>query len=66
MAILVLEDESAIREVEMAYLRDAGYETAEAATGLAALEACKEHQFDAAVIIARTNLAQNRPRKMIE
>ncbi len=42
MRILLVEDEDAIREVEAAYLRNAGYDVIETADGVAALE-----QFDA-------------------
>ncbi len=50
MTILVVEDETAIREVETAYLTDAGYRVIEATTGPAALGAFREHTPDAAIV----------------
>jgi DNA-binding response OmpR family regulator len=43
MAILVVEDEASIREFEVTYLRDAGYEVFEAADGQAALDMFEAH-----------------------
>lgn len=50
MTILVIEDEAPIREFEVAYLRDAGYETIEAADGQAAIELFEERALDMAII----------------
>lgn len=50
MEILVIEDEAAIREFEVTYLRDAGYQTIEAADGLAAVELFEKHKPDLAII----------------
>ena len=50
MEILVIEDEASIREFEVTYLRDAGYETIEAADGVAAVELFEEHKPDLAII----------------
>ena len=50
MKILITEDEAAIREFEVSYLRDAGYETIEAADGQTAIELFKTHAPDLAVI----------------
>jgi DNA-binding response OmpR family regulator len=50
MAILIVEDEASIREFEVTYLRDAGYETLEASDGRVALELSKEHQPELAII----------------
>ncbi len=41
MKILIVEDEPAIREFEVTYLRDAGYEVIEAADGQAAIDIFK-------------------------
>jgi DNA-binding response OmpR family regulator len=46
MTILVVEDEPAIREVEVAYLARAGHATIEVADGQAALHAFREHKPD--------------------
>jgi DNA-binding response OmpR family regulator len=50
MAILIVEDETSIREFEVTYLRDAGYETIEASDGQIALEIFKERQPELAII----------------
>lgn len=50
MTVLVVEDEPSIREVEVAYLAEAGYKTAEAASGSVALEMVAQQTFDAAII----------------
>jgi DNA-binding response OmpR family regulator len=50
MAILIVEDETSIREFEVTYLRDAGYETIEASDGRIALEIFKERQPELAII----------------
>ncbi len=50
MNILVVEDEPPIREFEVTYLRDAGYETVEAADGKAAVDIVNEQKVDLAVI----------------
>jgi len=50
MKILITEDEASIREFEVTYLRDAGYETIEAADGQAAIELFETHAPDLAVI----------------
>jgi len=50
MKILVVEDEPAIREFEMTYLRDAGYEVVEAAGGKTALDIVGIQKIDLAVI----------------
>jgi len=46
MKVLIAEDEAPIREVESAYLRQAGYEVIEAATGPKALEQFERTKFD--------------------
>ncbi|MDB5178546.1 MAG: response regulator transcription factor [Patescibacteria group bacterium] len=50
MKILIVEDEAPIREVEAAYLKRAGYDVAEAATGPAALELFEQSKFDLIVL----------------
>lgn len=50
MEILVIEDEAPIREFEVTYLRDAGYETIEAADGQVAVELFEKHKPDLAII----------------
>lgn len=50
MKILIAEDEASIREFEVTYLRDAGYNTTEAADGQAAIELFKEQAPDLAII----------------
>jgi DNA-binding response OmpR family regulator len=50
MAILIVEDEPSIREFEVTYLRDAGYETVEAADGKVALRLFKENRPELAII----------------
>jgi two-component system alkaline phosphatase synthesis response regulator PhoP len=50
MEVLVIEDEAPIREFEVTYLRDAGYETIEAADGQVAIELFEEHKPDLAII----------------
>lgn len=54
MEVLVVEDEAAIREVEVAYLRQAGYTIREAANGKMALTSFK--QYGADLIIVDLNL----------
>lgn len=50
MKILVVEDEAAIREFEVTYLRSAGYETIEAVDGQAAIELFEGHAPDLAIV----------------
>jgi two-component system alkaline phosphatase synthesis response regulator PhoP len=50
MKILVVEDEPSIREFEITYLRDAGYETIGARDGQAALDIFSEQKIDLAVV----------------
>lgn len=50
MTILVIEDEASIREFEVTYLRDAGYETIEAADGQTAIELFPAHKPDLALV----------------
>lgn len=50
MKILIVEDEAPIREFEVTYLRDAGYETIEAADGQTAVELFEERKPDLAII----------------
>jgi len=50
MKILIVEDEAPIREFEVTYLRDAGFETVEAADGQAALEQFEKHTPDLAIV----------------
>jgi DNA-binding response OmpR family regulator len=50
MKVLVIEDEASIREFEVTYLRDAGYEIIEAADGQSAVELFEKHQPDLAII----------------
>lgn len=50
MKILVIEDEASIREFEVTYLRDAGYETVEAADGDSALTLFETERPDLAII----------------
>jgi DNA-binding response OmpR family regulator len=50
MKVLIVEDEATIREFEVTYLRDAGYQTIEAADGQAAIELFKEHRPDLAIV----------------
>ena len=48
--ILVVEDEAAIRDIIVINLKRAGFTVAEAANGEAALEACREREFDAVLL----------------
>lgn len=50
MTILIVEDEHRIREFEVTYLRDAGYEIIEAADGQSAVDIFGKHQVDLAVV----------------
>lgn len=50
MKILVVEDEPSIREFEVTYLRDAGYETVEATDGKTAVDIFEQQHIDLAVI----------------
>jgi len=50
MKILVIEDEAPIREFEVTYLRDAGFETVEAADGQVAIKLFEEHRPDLAIV----------------
>jgi DNA-binding response OmpR family regulator len=50
MTILVTEDEASIREFQVTYLRDAGYDTIEAADGQAAIELFEARKPDLAII----------------
>lgn len=50
MAILVVEDEAPIREFEVTYLRDAGYEVIESADGQAALDMFELHKPELAIL----------------
>lgn len=50
MQVLVIEDEASIREFEVTYLRDAGFDTLEATDGLAAVELFKKYMPDLAII----------------
>ena len=50
MKVLIVEDEAAIREFEVTYLRDAGFTAIEATDGQAAVELFEEHAPDLAVI----------------
>ena len=50
MEILVVEDEPAIREVEVVYLNKAGYSTIEATNGQAAIDVFREHGADLAIV----------------
>jgi len=50
MKVLVVEDEAAIREFEVTYLRDAGYETIEAADGQTAVELFERHKPDLVIV----------------
>src|SRR5882762_4659765 len=50
MAILVLEDEHAIREAELAYLNQAGYTIIEAANGDVAIDLFKKYGADLAIL----------------
>ncbi|HSX34080.1 MAG TPA: response regulator transcription factor [Candidatus Saccharimonadales bacterium] len=50
MDVLVVEDELAIRQVEVAYLQQAGYTVAEASDGATAIDMVTGRTFDAAVI----------------
>jgi DNA-binding response OmpR family regulator len=50
MEILVIEDEASIRDFEVTYLRDAGYETIEAVDGQAAIELFDQHKPDLAIV----------------
>lgn len=50
MKVLVIEDEAAIRDFEVTYLRDAGYGTIEAADGQTAIELFEKHKPDLAII----------------
>lgn len=50
MAILIVEDETSIREFEVTYLRDAGFETVEAADGQTAIELFEKHKPDLAIV----------------
>lgn len=44
--ILIVDDEIKIRDTVKKYAKFEGYETSEASNGLAALELCKNHEFD--------------------
>jgi DNA-binding response OmpR family regulator len=50
MTILVVEDEPSIREVEIAYLSEAGYEVVAVSDGREALDAFQKHELDLAII----------------
>lgn len=50
MVILIIEDEPSIREFEVTYLRDAGYETLEASDGQSAIDIFKNQKIDLAVV----------------
>jgi DNA-binding response OmpR family regulator len=50
MEILVVEDEPAIREVELAYLKKAGYRTTEAANGKDAIDLFVQRGADMAIV----------------
>lgn len=50
MEILIVEDETPIREFEVTYLRDAGYKTIEAADGPTAVELFEQYRPDLAII----------------
>lgn len=50
MKILVIEDEPSIREFEITYLRDADYETVEAADGTTAVDLFETQKIDLAVV----------------
>lgn len=50
MEILLVEDEATIREFEVTYLRDAGYDVVEATDGQTAIERFEEHIPDLAII----------------
>lgn len=50
MVILVAEDEAAIREVEVAYLKNAGYDAVEAKNGREALDQLTRSHADLAVL----------------
>lgn len=50
MRILITEDESAIREAEVAYLKRAGFTTLEAADGKTALALFRDHDVDLVIL----------------
>lgn len=50
MKVLVIEDEAPIREFEVTYLRDAGFETVEAEDGKAAIELFEKQRPDIVVV----------------
>jgi DNA-binding response OmpR family regulator len=50
MTILIIEDEPSIREVETAYLTQAGYEVVEAADGRTAIKVLEERTFDLVIV----------------
>lgn len=50
MKVLIVEDEASIREFEVTYLRDTGFEIIEADNGQSALELCQLHKPDLAII----------------
>lgn len=50
MRVLVIEDEASIREFEVTYLRDAGFETIEAADGMMGTELFGKYKPDLAII----------------
>lgn len=50
MKILIVEDEESIREFEVTYLRDAGYDIVEASDGQEAVELFEAHKPDLAII----------------
>lgn len=50
MQVLVIEDEASIREFEVTYLRDAGFETIEATDGLTGVELFGKYKPDLAII----------------
>jgi two-component system response regulator MtrA len=52
MKVLVIEDEASIREVEVAFLHEAGYITYEAADGIEGIDAFKTYDPDLLVVDA--------------
>jgi DNA-binding response OmpR family regulator len=50
MRILIVEDEASIREFEVTYLHDAGFETIEAADGQEAIKLFEKYSLDLAII----------------
>jgi DNA-binding response OmpR family regulator len=49
-SILVVEDEKAIREIQVAYLKQAGYDVKEAEDGDGAMELLEQNKFDLIVL----------------